>query len=143
MLSIRLLAFWAAARFDRETVGDMQSLLVIWCLVKPPPPPGVAEEDPEPVPTLAFLLVGAGDGFFLLLLGPEVLPPPPGVKFALALLPGGAFNDVLTCMKKLQIGDKSPKIKIFISEYKLPLICHEFPIPHSTQMALAAITDGR
>ena len=92
MSSIRSLAFWAAARFDRETVGVVESLLVTWRVVEPPPPPGVAEEDPEPVPTLAFSLVAAGDGLFLLLLGPEVLPPPPGVLFALALLPGGAFN---------------------------------------------------
>ena len=92
MSSIRSLAFWAPARFDQETVGVVESLLVIGRVVEPPPPPGVAEEDPEPVPTLAFSLVAAGDGFFLLLLGPEVLPPPPGVLFALALLPGGAFN---------------------------------------------------
>ena len=72
------MAFWAAARFDRETVGVVESLLVIGRVVEPPPPPppGVAEEDPEPVPTLAFSLVAAGDGLFLLLLGPEVLPPP-------------------------------------------------------------------
>ena len=80
MSSIRSLAFWAAARFDRETVGVVESLLVTWRVVEPPPPPppppGVAEEDPEPVPTLAFSLVAAGDGLFLLLLGPEVLPPP-------------------------------------------------------------------